>query len=253
MMFRPKASPSRFQEGGSTMEELTFLARKVRADHVLAHALKAMGWTTTKLGALWGCDQEVVDSVILRVEEKYPEYKVNTVEFENLVQAAEEASCIIWARHEELKDSDLALASRLAKQEGKLADRRKAREEQIGSQVRRKGEAARVKWPTRATMLKSAAGSDLYQRNLVEDAERNRWLKELAKQIKEADTCDVSDANQGLFAARIGKGRRATSRPGASSSGGCWLRMGSSGQRGPFSLRITLSPGLWNHVGARSQ
>jgi len=96
------------------MEELTFLARKVRADHVLAFALKGMGWSTTKLGALWGCDREVLDSVILRVEERYPEYKVNAVEFENLVQAAEEASCIIWARHGALTDSDLALASRLA-------------------------------------------------------------------------------------------------------------------------------------------
>ena len=66
------------------MEELTFLARKVRADHVLAHALQAMGWTATKLGVLWGCDQAVLDSVILRVEERYPEYKVNAAEFENL-------------------------------------------------------------------------------------------------------------------------------------------------------------------------
>lgn len=93
--------------------------------------------------------------------------------------------------------------------EGKLADGKRVREEQIGSQVKRKGDAVRVKWPTRATMLKSAAGGDLYQRGLVEEAERTRWLKELAKQIKEADTCDVSGADHGLFAARIGKGRRA--------------------------------------------
>lgn len=191
------------------MEDLTFLAGRVWADHVLAHALRAMGWTTTKLGALWGCDQEALDAVILKVEGRFPEYKVNAAEFENLVRAAEEASCVIWARHGELRDTDLALSSRLAKMEGKLADRKRVREEQIGSQVKRKGDAVRVKWPTRATMLKSAAGGDLYQRGLVEEAERTRWLKELAKQIKEADTCDVSGADHGLFAARIGKGRRA--------------------------------------------
>ena len=138
-----------------------------------------------------------------------PEYKVNATEFENLVRAAEEASCVIWARHGELRDTDLALSSHLAKMESKLAERKRVREEQIGSQVKRKGDAVRVKWPTRATMLKSAAGGDLYQRGLVEEAERTRWLKELAKQIKEADTCDVSGADHGLFAARIGKGRRA--------------------------------------------
>ena len=191
------------------MEDLTFLARRVWADHVLAHALRAMGWTTTKLGALWGCDQEALDAVILKVEGRFPEYKVNATEFENLVRAAEEASCVIWARHGELRDTDLALSSHLAKMESKLAERKRVREEQIGSQVKRKGDAVRVKWPTRATMLKSAAGGDLYQRGLVEEAERTRWLKELAKQIKEADTCDVSGADHGLFAARIGKGRRA--------------------------------------------
>ena len=149
------------------MEDLNFLARKVRADHVLAFALRDMGWTTTKLGALWGCDWDVMDSVIFGMEAKYPEYKVNGTEFENLVQAAEEASCVLWARHGDLKDSDLALASRLAKLESKLADRKKVREEQISSQVKRRGEAVRVKWPTKATMLKSAAGKDLYQRGLV--------------------------------------------------------------------------------------
>ena len=56
--------------------------------------------------------------------------------------------------------------------ESKLTERRKLREEMIGSQVKRNGEAARVKWPTRATMLKSAAGKDLYQRGLIESDER---------------------------------------------------------------------------------
>ena len=77
------------------MEELTFLARRVRADHVLAYALRDMGWTTTKLGALWGAGPEALDAVVLKIEERFPEYKVNTTEFENLAQAAEEASCMI--------------------------------------------------------------------------------------------------------------------------------------------------------------
>lgn len=113
------------------MEELTFLARRVRADHVLAHALRSMGWTTTKLGALWGCDQEALDAVILKLEARFPGYKVNATEFENLVLAAEEASCVLWARHGELRDTDLALSSHLAKMERKLADRKRVREEQI--------------------------------------------------------------------------------------------------------------------------
>ena len=152
MIFRLKASPVAISgQGEASMEELTFLARKVRADHVLASRLEGHGVVDHQIGCSLGMRP---GSPRLghpqSGRERYPEYKVNAVEFENLVQAAEEASCIIWARHGALTDSDLALASRLAKQEGKVADRRKVREEQIGSQVKRKGEAVRVKWPTKS-------------------------------------------------------------------------------------------------------
>ena len=192
------------------MEDLTQLAGRVRADHVLAHALKVSGWNTTKLGALKGTEPEVIDAVILKIEKDFHPYKVNGTELENLVEAAEEASCAIWARHGGLKDSDLALSSHLAKVERKLADRKKIREVAIGQQVKRKGEAPRVRWPSKATMLKSAAGKDLYQRQLIEEDERGRWLKELDKQIKEASMWASSGGDdRGLLSRRIGKGRRA--------------------------------------------
>ena len=191
------------------MDELTFLARRVRADHVLAAALKEMGWSTTKLGALKGNDTEVLDAVVLSVEKRYPDYKVNSSEFENLVEAAEEASCAIWARHGEIRDTDLALASMKAKAERKLAERRRFREEEIGRKAQRKGTAVRSRWPTRATMLKSAAGDDRYQREMIESDERKRWLKELEKQVRQASTWEIVGTDQGLLSRRMGKGRRA--------------------------------------------
>ena len=201
-----------FHGVGSTMEDLTFLAMKVRADHVLAHALKSTGWTTTKFGALWGAEQEVIDSVILKLERDFPSYKVNGLEFEGLLIAAEEAANVIWSRQGELRDSDLALSSLMAKSERKLLELKKAREEAVGRQVKRRGEAPRDRWPTKSTMLKSAAAKDVYQRELVErdERERERWLRELAKQVREASSwLQVGEDDQGLLARRMGKGRRA--------------------------------------------
>ena len=49
------------------MEDLAFLLRCVRADHVLAYALKTSGWTTAKLGD-WSEWQEVFDSAAVKLE-----------------------------------------------------------------------------------------------------------------------------------------------------------------------------------------
>ena len=234
-----------FHGVGSTMEDLTFLAMKVRADHVLAHALKSTGWTTTKFGALWGAEQEVIDSVILKLERDFPSYKVNGLEFEGLLIAAEEAANVIWSRQGELKDSDLALSSLMAKSERKLLELKKAREEAVGRQVKRRGEAPRDRWPTKSTMLKSAAGKDVYQREMVERDEREGWLRELAKQVQEASSwMQVGEDDQGLLARRMGKRRRAnTLRKHVKTWGhfirGCWPLTASSGRRHPFSLLTT--------------
>ena len=80
------------------------------------------------------------------------------------------------------------------------------------------------------------------------EAQRSRWLKELSKQIKEADTCDTSGADQGLFAARIGKGRRAnTLRKHVKTWGQFvnWLL--------DLRSRTTSFPGPWNLVDVRYQ
>ena len=194
------------------MEDLAFLSRCVRADQVLAYALKTSGWSTTKLGALAGVEQDVLDSIAMKLESDFEGLKVNIVELENLVLAAEEAASRIWSVSSGLRDSDLALSSLEAKRNVKLAARREAREKEIGEKVVGRGTAPRVRWPTRATMLKSAAGDDAMQREMIEKDERGRWLRELASLVENSQTWKEMGGNReslGLLSRRLGKGRRA--------------------------------------------
>ena len=59
------------------MEDLLFLAKRVRADQALAYALRTSGWSTTKLGALKGVEQEVLDGIAIKLEILNPELNVN--------------------------------------------------------------------------------------------------------------------------------------------------------------------------------
>ena len=190
------------------MQDLLQVARAVRADQALAVALRDAGWTTTKLGALKGVGDEVLDGIAMKLELVNPAIKVNVTELEGLVDAANDAASMLWAVHGGLTDTDLALASRLSKTEANLAERRKQKEKDIGAQVVRIGKAKRARWPTREKRLKAGA-TDENQREMIEKDERSRWLRELRKLVADSkggvDTFEETHA----WGRRIGKGRRA--------------------------------------------
>ena len=189
--------------------DLPALANVLGGDLVLASACKEAGWTVTKLAGLHGSGQETMDAVFMGLEVINPDVKFNMVDFEELVDMANEAAEAIWTVHGGMTDADLALASRLSKVQERLNQLRRQKVEEIVKKAPRKGTAPRDVWPTRAgrRLVEMGDGPDARQR--VEDEERDRWVRELQRLLGQGLEGEQGDKLSAAMSRRVAKGRRA--------------------------------------------
>ena len=163
--------------------DLPTLATVLGGNLVLASACKESGWSVTKLAGLHGSGQETMDAVFMGLEVVNPDTKFSMVDFEELVDMANEAAEAIWTVHGGMTDADLALASRLSK--------------------------VQEKWPTRASRRLAEMGEGPEARQRVEDEERERWVLELQRLLGKGLEGQQGGKLSVAMSRRVAKGQRA--------------------------------------------
>ena len=166
--------------------------------------LAEMGWSTTKLATLKGCEEKILDCILVSARKKKETFGQDTSGLRDLVTQCDNRSANIHRADAGRGSQDL-LEAHLEHQRQK---RRKVLEglegQEIAERIKMVGQAKIFKWPTRLGKKLHLAGSDLALREQAERSERERWLGELRVLMKKATHRSSEDS----LMMRIAKGRR---------------------------------------------
>ena len=177
-----------------------------------ARALVEAGWNVTRLGALVGEADDILEEICLKISGRLAE-ELTVRQLKAIALTAEGSAKMIWRTEGATNGSELLVASELKKMEERLNYVRNIQQEMIAAVVPRKGTAVVTRWPTRREKRISAAGDNAALREGVERSERERWIDELRHLLYEAKLpsmfhdLPIDHVDPSL---RFGKGRRAS-------------------------------------------
>ena len=177
----------------------------------LAEALESLGWNVQRLGTLQGAESMVVDSVLAGARAVREEATFKWTDLTDLIYACNQMAEVAWKSEGNSSGAELLEAGVEARRAAEKLEQQKGEDDRIMKIIPRKGKARVMKWPTRLGKLLAVAGESEQLRHRAEEVERDRWIKELASLMEEADLPAVAAGGwEGLRTVRIGKGRRAS-------------------------------------------
>eukprot|EP00435_Cladocopium_sp_Y103_P036639 s3276_g9.t1 len=160
--------------------DLVTLTNVVGSDQVLAAALDRSGWSTVRLGALQGSEEDVLRSVALGIEVVNPGLRVELRELEWLVKVANTVAECIW-HAQGCSDDEQSLEDKLDRARRLLTVERQSRMEAQWEAMRRTGRAPRLKWPSRLGRMIASAEEDASRERAAVARERDRWSRRLKR------------------------------------------------------------------------
>ena len=170
--------------------------------------LAELGWTTTKLATLRGCNLKILDTVLTSARKRKESFCQEAGGLRDLISQCDKRSANIH-RADAGKGSQDLLEAHVEHQREK---RRKVlhglSELEVTERIKLVGTAKVFKWPTRLGKKLHLAGSDLALREMAEKSERDRWLAELRELMKKAQLPVVLRSTEESLMMRIAKGRR---------------------------------------------
>ena len=171
-------------------------------------AMERGGWTVTRLATLEGCEKEILEAVIWRVQQQLDTFDLEMGKLRDLVNRS---SIRAKTRHawdakrgsQDLLDAHVAHQREVRRKVfGDLVS------EDVKSRVELVGSAKRARWPTRLSMKLHIASSDLALRELAEKQERDRWIRDIRDIVKSAKLPVSLRSSQEAMLIRVAKGRR---------------------------------------------
>ena len=177
----------------------------------LAECLESLGWNIQRLGTLQDAESLVVDSVLAGARAAKEGSVFRWEDLTDLIYECNLMAEVAWKAEGSASDAELLEASMVARKEAEKVERQRGDASRIMKIIPRKGKAKVTRWPTRLGKLMSVVGKNEQLRHQVEEAERDRWIKELKSIMEEAGLPAVTAGGwEGFPTVRIGKGRRAS-------------------------------------------